>query len=386
MNTDSWDEYRGIIKNKQVIEFIRFGFPTGHLHQSIPSASNINHATAIKYPDHVDRYIITELKHGALIGPFKIKPFEWTMVSPLLTREKNSSTERRVIMDLSYPPGHSVNSGIPKEEFLGADFTLKLPSALTLKAMVRAAGQGALMWSRDLARSYRQLRSCPLDWPLLCIAWRNSFFFDCSVPFGLRTGAKAMQEVTEAVTDVLNNENITSIGYIDDLAGVDINRDRADRGYKRCGTLFTELGIVEAEKKCTPPATRMTWLGVVFDSENMTMRIPQNKIQEIHATVCQWENREKCSQSQLKSLLGRLFFAASCSSILRLFCNRMLATLRRDREKPVIALDKDFHEDIAWISKFLVIYNGIDVIPAAPTWPHPLIVDSCLTGGGTLGK
>ncbi len=319
MNNEKWLFYKDNIVNKQVIDYIRYGFPTGHTHKLLPISTEKNHATATNYSAHVDKYIATELSHGSLIGPFQHMPFEWCMVSPLLTRDKSSSSDRRVIMDLSFPPKFSVNSGIPTDEFLGIEFHLKLPSALTLRNEIREAGKGALLWSRDLARSYRQLRTCPLDWPLLGIKWRELYFIDCSVPFGLRTGAKSMQEVSTAVTDILKKEEINCIAYIDDLAGVERKRESAQRGFDRCGSLLMELGLKEATKKATPPATRMIWLGVLFDSVNMTMEIPKSKIEEIQNIVEQWQDRRYCKPTELKSLLGRLFFCSDmfqCSQII----------------------------------------------------------------------
>ena len=45
-----------------------------------------------------------------------------------MTREKQNSTNRRTIMDLSWPKGFSVNEAIHKYKYLDSYFTLQYPS------------------------------------------------------------------------------------------------------------------------------------------------------------------------------------------------------------------------------------------------------------------
>ena len=122
------------------------------------------------------------------------------------------STHRRVILNLSAPNDLSVNSGIPTDSYLGIPFKLKLPSARDFKALIIQHGPGCLLWSHDLSRGYRQLRSDPLDWPLLGIQWQGKYYFDCSIPFGLRFGAKCMQDTTSAVATILQHEGFPTQG------------------------------------------------------------------------------------------------------------------------------------------------------------------------------
>ena len=49
-------------------------------------------------------------------------------ISPLLVRDKQNSTARRTIMDLSWPKGASVNNGVAKDVYLSTHYELKFPS------------------------------------------------------------------------------------------------------------------------------------------------------------------------------------------------------------------------------------------------------------------
>lgn len=91
--------------------FLRFGWPVGYDNQDPPTSVDTNHHSAQKDALHVANFIKTEMSHGALVGPFEYPPFQpWTRVSPLLTRPKKDSLDKRIIVDLSYPEGAAVNS------------------------------------------------------------------------------------------------------------------------------------------------------------------------------------------------------------------------------------------------------------------------------------
>ncbi len=382
LNATGWEKYRGILSEPEVVDFVKYGFPTGHDHKQLPSTTLINHSSATKYAPEVDEYLKREIEHGSIVGPLHTKPFHWTKASPLMTREKGSEGGRRVILDLSYPPCGSVNDGIPKDSYLGQKFKLKLPSPLSLRDAIRESGQGCWLWSTDMARAYRQLCSDPIDYPLLGIFWRSKWFIDLSIPFGLRHGAKCCQQVTGAITHILKSKGHFGLSYIDDLAGVHTHKEQSQAAFDSCSAIMSELGLTEAKDKRTAPSTTMTWLGVRFNTQNMLMFIPQEKLQQVAALVKDWTTRSTCTLPQLRSLLGKLFFVASCSTTLRLFCNRMLDSLREANEHEEITLSDDFRLDLLWIDEFMPQYNGVDVIDKAPTFPVDLIIDSCLTGGG----
>lgn len=144
-----------------LVDFLDYGFPIGYISNEIPSATLHNHGSATRHGQHVTNYIAKELSFGALGGGFTAPPFTWLAVSPLMTREKKNSTERRVVVDLSFPPGHSVNAGVEKNWLEGVERKVRLPGADDLAEQMLINGQGSLFWSADLARCYRQLKVSP---------------------------------------------------------------------------------------------------------------------------------------------------------------------------------------------------------------------------------
>ena len=82
----------------------------------------------LNFLTHVEKYLSTEIRHGAIIGPFDTPPLGGLHCSPMLTREKNNSVNRRVIVDLSWPHHNSVNSHVSVDSYLGTTFELSFPT------------------------------------------------------------------------------------------------------------------------------------------------------------------------------------------------------------------------------------------------------------------
>ena len=122
-----------------------------------------NHASSHRNPGHVRRYLEKETHLGTMIGPFESELFSpWNRTKP-----KRASNDLRVILDVSFPQGESVNSGIPRESLDGSNFKLRLPSPLVLANMIMKKGPRCRLYKIDLSRVYQQLRGDPLDWPMM---------------------------------------------------------------------------------------------------------------------------------------------------------------------------------------------------------------------------
>ena len=108
--SDYWD--------RQIVDLLHYGFPLDFDRSKAFQATYTNHASALQFPEHVTNYITTEIEYGAILGPFEEYPFP-CHISPFLTRAKQNSVNRRVILDLSFPVGKSVNDGVAQDRYLG---------------------------------------------------------------------------------------------------------------------------------------------------------------------------------------------------------------------------------------------------------------------------
>ena len=193
LKLNAWRMWLQGYPDRYLPEFLEFGWPTNFDRRSQLGGAQGNHPSATAYEEHIDHYVGTELDMGALLGPFQYNPYPWLHISPLMTRTKRDSTKRRVIMDLSRPPGGAINDGIQTDWYVDGPAKISLLTVDYMEGRLLTLGRGTLLYKTDLSRGYRQLRVDQGDWPLLGFVHRGEFFVDVCPPFGLRTSAMCMQ-------------------------------------------------------------------------------------------------------------------------------------------------------------------------------------------------
>ena len=133
----------------QLIDLLMFGFPLDFNRASPLRWEGENHKSAIEYHADIEAYLAEEKSFNAIVGPFKDHPCPNGHISPFMSREKPEANTRRVIIDLSWPLGQSVNSGIDKTSYLGTDFNLVLPTVDHITDKLKTLGRGAHIYKID---------------------------------------------------------------------------------------------------------------------------------------------------------------------------------------------------------------------------------------------
>ena len=329
-------------------------------------------------------YIHEEVKQGTLLGPFDGNPFSsQAIVSPLSTREKRDYTDRRVIMDLSFPPGQSVNDKIQKGTYLGGECELTYPSVDALVELVKKNGEGCLMMKRDLKRAYKQIQTDPADWNLLGLIWNKQWYFDTTMPMGLRSSAMCCQRITNAIRHLYQKRGYDLVAYLDDLASAEVP-SQADQAYREMGKVLEEAGLQEQKQKSVPPSTNIVFLGVTFDSVSLTLSVPQDRVQETIAALDEWLLSENVSRKEVQHIVGKLQFLANCVRPGRLFITQILEIMRGLPDTGRHPMTDGFRADLRWWRLFLPQYNGISMM-AVNQWLSPdeiFASDACLQGCG----
>ena len=402
LKIDRWRHHLTGYVDAEVIQFMEFGFPLGL--SSLPdlACSTRNHGSAYMWYDHVDKFICSEVTEGGMSGPFAQAPWWNIIVSPLMTAHKKVRT-RRTVFDATFGE-KSLNNSTPSDLYMGLPCKYTFPKIQDYKEMILACGTGAYMWKRDLSRFFLQLPLDPSEYHRVGVVWRGLIFFFVGLAFGLRHSGLQGQKVTDAVSWILRRLGLEDedekpyqvVNYVDDLGGVEANLNRANTAYNKLNWLLEDLGLKESLKKAEPPSTCITYLGVQFDSVNMTMSVPPDKITEIKAEIQLWKRKTTITKKELQSLLGKLFWVAKVVRYARPFMGRLLAQLRavsnlKDGKK--VKLTDESRKDILWWSQYLEKFNGInmmvneDPIPLSFQQllddPHAICAgDATPTGGG----
>ena len=161
----------------QLPYFIKFGFPLDvpHDQQSKLQSTESSHNSAVNFPSHVDNYLKTEAEHVAIYGPYKDPPYGTsTQVSPFMSRDKPDSKNRRIIIDLSWPIGASINSFTAANLYLTTLYKLQYPTIDNKTDQLNSLEGGSQLFKIDLSRAFHQLRIDPRGYNLLTLKWGAS--------------------------------------------------------------------------------------------------------------------------------------------------------------------------------------------------------------------
>lgn len=363
--------------------FLDYGWPVGYMAATLPTSTFKNHGSALAQPDLIQSYLDKECGLGATCGPFSANPLSTDLtISPLQIAHSRSG-KSRVVVDLSFPSGSSVNDGIPKDSYLAEPLALRLPGTDALIAIILQKGPGCLLFKKDLSRAYRQLRIDPRDFHLLGVQHHGGIYFDVAPPFGLRSAAMMCQRTTSAVSHMFSNLGYQCTNYIDDFGGAE-SPSKATMAFETLEELFSILGLESSPEKDCAPSTCMVFLGVQFNTIDMTMSVTPERLLELLSRCRLLLTADSVSRRDLQSLLGVMSFVTACVRPARIFMSGLLNTLRTNPSARLCPLTSDDKSDLRWWCHFLPQFNGVTLIKSTPWLNNPfyLSTDACASGAG----
>lgn len=319
-----------------------------------------------------------------MAGPFKFPPIPGLHVSSFGVIPKGGQPGQwRLIVDLSSPPGASVNDGIDPDSF-----SLQYIRVDNIIDMVGRLGPGALMAKFDVQAALRNVAVHPTDRVLLGMKWRGNFYVDLVLPFGLRSAPSIFDSIASVVEWILrNNYNVANLlHYLDDFItcgppASDICGINLATALRVCSF----LGLPLHPEKCVGPSTTLVVLGIELDSVNRIARLPDEKLSNLKLLIQSWAKRHWCRKKELESLIGHLHHAAKVVWPGRTFIRRMINLLAcfRDSYHP-IRLNAEFQLDLNWWKTFLTSWHGVSfwLYPGLSQTPSMLVTSDA---SGSLG-
>ena len=285
-----------------------------------------------------------------------------------------------------------MNENTPEKSYMGGNYVFTFPTVLDFADIVVSQGRGCLMWKRDLSRWFLQLPVDPADYDKLGFVWRGNFWWFVSYVWGTRHAGYAGQRVSTAILWFLkkmgisvNKELYNAIVYMDDFAGCEIGA-KATEAFEDLGKLLAELGIEESLDKACKPSTKMKFLGVEFDSNAMSMRVDEDKRQEITTLAKKWARKTVATKQELQSVLGKLMWVSKVVRFSRCFVARIIATLKGLKfQKQKITLSEAIRKDFLWWSEFLPVFNGVELLVPNTVFCS-VLGDATLHGGGSWNE
>jgi hypothetical protein len=373
-----------------LVKCLRLGVDLGFRGDRSRCQVGPNLISAAEHPDAVTANIAKEQGIGRRKGPYTTPPFPYFYSNPLGVVFRKGKTKPRIIHHLSWPRHRSAGTSVNASTIA---FEVKLDAFDRAVATVRELGKGCLMCKIDVESAYRCIPVQPADWPLQGMQWQDMYYFDPVMQFGLASATAIFEWYSSAAQYIAQHSLAIQhlVHYVDDFMMFVLGQDAAKLAFQRLLALFAELGIPVSTDKLEGPVTTMVFLGILFDTDNMQIRLEDSRLATIHAELDIWNTRSAASREELQSLIGCLAFASKVVAPGRTFLRRMIdhmSSIPYEADASAqYPLSESFHKDLHWWRAFMSKWNGVGIIPDtkwSPAHALHIFTDACVQGYGAI--
>ena len=361
-----WSELLACHPDQEFAAYVLHGIKEGFMigfHQSCHLVkAQRNTPSASAHPEVVEQYLSKEITMGRIMGPFPEHVVPQVQISRMGVIPKGHNQGKwRLITDLSFPPGSSVNDGIDPNLC-----SLCYTSVGKVAEAAQGLGTGALLAKVDIESAYRLIPVAPHDRVHLGVKWHDGVYIDGMLPFGLRSAPKIFTAVADALEWCLRHEGVSDVDhYLDDFITIGApGSDQCQRNLTIISQTCSRLGVPLATDKTEGPTTCIVFLGIEIDTMAGVLRLPEEKLHRIKRSLQQWVGRRTCQRRELESLIGLLQHACRVVRPGRSFLRRMIDLLTVAHSSyHHIRLNRQFAADLLWWRTFLSAWNGTYVFP-----------------------
>ena len=344
---------------RQLVHDLQHGCSIGYTGpQFAHLASNL--PTAYQQPDVIDATLQREREAGRILGPFTSPPLPNFRTSGLSLVPKHDGGWR-IIYHLSAPHGFSINDYIDSSLY-----SLSYCSIDDAYAIINKLGPGALLSKIDLKDAFRLIPVRPADWNLLGIYWKQNFYIDTCLPFGLRSAPYLFNRFSHALHWILEHncgvEHL--LHYLDDFftAGP-VNSNACEHNLHAMLSLCKTLNTPIKPSKVEGPTTSLTFLGIHLDTISMEANITDERKQALLQELTLLRARHKCTKRELLSLIGKLSFSCKILPAGQIFLRRLIdLTTTVKQLHHHIRITTNARLDMQWWLDFLPSWSGKTLI------------------------
>ena len=348
-----------------LLDGIEQGFRIGYNYHSQPCQSaKQNLPSANDHPRIIADYLSSEVAKGRMLGPFPVSSIPDIQINRIGVIPKKTPGKWRLITDLSFPHGKSVNDGINPDTT-----TLTYMRVDDVAHQVTMLGKGASMAKVDIEEAYRLIPIHAEDKHLLGMQWEGQVYIDAVLPFGLRSAPLIFTALADGLEWILKQRGVSYIAhYLDDF--ITAGPPNSEQCLINQTILFEtckELGIPLAPHKSVGPTSCLIFLGIEIDSVAMELRLPHNKLHTLKELLSEWQFKKVCSREQLESLLGHLNHACSVVRPGRSFVSRLISLLTdaKKKHRNIIRINQPARSDVRWWYAFVEPWNGVSMLRQA---------------------
>lgn len=204
----------------------------------------------------------------------------------------------------------------------------------------------------------------PNHWKFQGLAWQfegaQQYIYDTRICFGLRCAPYLFTQVSNFVLRCLNRRGfLKGVVYLDDYLVFGDSEAECAEAQNTLISILRSLGFDIACDKCTGPSKTITYLGIPFNSADMSVSLPGKKMAKLKNELAFFQGKHRATIHQIQRLCGIL---AHCSKVIkggRTFSRRIINHLKGlPLGNKRIRLQEDFLHDLAWWREFAAVFNG----------------------------
>lgn len=354
LNLQAWESE---LENDQDREFLLHGIKNGF--SVIDEDAHISQVACSNHPSVKPGSVLYE-KASAQVrkeieaGNYVICDDQPTVVSPMAAIPKPDG-DVRLIHDCSRPAGRAVN------DYCTSNWHQKFSRVDDAASLMT---QGCFFAKVDLRSAYRSVKINEESQKVTGLKWnfggKTVYLRDTKLPFGAKLSPGIFHRLTQAVKRMMARKGYNlMVVYLDDFLIIAESQAQCADALNCLVQLLRKLGFAIHWGKVVDPTTCITFLGIELDSLEMTLRLPEEKLQTFRGDLHTFLQLKRATKRQFQSIAGRLSWAAGVVKGGRVFLRRIfnkISSLHHASHRAL--LGPEVRNDLLWWFNFLATFNG----------------------------
>ena len=343
---------------------------------ALPSCFVPNSEDTVKYGEQITDTIALWTKKGFVAGPFESPPLSDFRVNPLMAIDQGEKI--RPVLNASLPKDCSFNDNVN----LFMLEKVRMSSARRFGFSVIDAGVKAKMSKFDLIDAYKNIPAKILDLRLQGFSWLSKFFVETTQIFGAKTAVSNFDIFGNSILSLACAESAIPKHFVhrtlDDVPIVaPANTTWCEDFTKNYSDICDKIGVKIAEnceknEKAFSNATYGKVLGIYFNTENLSWKLPSEKRDLALTCIVEIKEKNIFELESLQVLLGRLNNIVQMCPFMKIFNNNMyieLAILLNTPNLKNVIVNAQCEKDMNIWQNFLC--DGNEWLPVAPCYVAP---------------
>ena len=266
----------------------------------------------------------------------------------------------------------------------------------TLKDAILLIKKGCFFTSIDLQDAFYTIPLSPLACKYFRFIHRDQLYEFTSLVMGYKDSPRIFTKLTKPFLATLREQNVQIMMYLDDALLVHDSVGECVKATEQTISLIERLGFqISKDKSSLTPQNRITYLGFVLNSIDMSVRPSDEKVTSLRAQLDAVLKQNNISLRVLAELIGKFNALTPGNRYGTVFCKRLeiqkTASLKQvsgDYDS-LIFITAEMREDISWwrhnANKYPVLLSphlpAITITTDASNTGWDGISDGVVTGG-----